>query len=80
MLIEGPIQKIETLFRLLNKDITNELSIQDYIVTKVAGVLNINMIQNFLGSIMSTLGNHYCSNILNYVYHFFLSEGSASFF
>jgi predicted PurR-regulated permease PerM len=57
MLIEGPIKKIEALFRLLNKDITNQLSIQDYIVAKVAGVLNINMIQNFLGSIMSTLGN-----------------------
>jgi predicted PurR-regulated permease PerM len=57
MLIEGPIKKVETLFRILNKDITNELSIQDYIVTKVAGVLNINMIQNFLGSIMSTMGN-----------------------
>ena len=57
MLIEGPIKKVETLFRIFNKDITNELSIQDYIVTKVAGVLNINMIQNFLGSIMGTLGN-----------------------
>jgi predicted PurR-regulated permease PerM len=57
MLIEGPIKKVETLFRIFNKDITNELSIQDYIITKVAGVLNINMIQNFLGSIMGTLGN-----------------------
>jgi len=57
MLIEGPIKKIETLFRIFNKDISNELSIQDYIITKVAGVLNINMIQNFLGSIMGTLGN-----------------------
>jgi predicted PurR-regulated permease PerM len=57
MLIEGPIKKIENLIRILNKDITSELSIQDYIATKVAGVLNINMIQNFLGSIMSTLGN-----------------------
>jgi predicted PurR-regulated permease PerM len=57
MLIEGPIKKVETLFRMINKDITNDLSIQDYIVTKVAGVLNINMVQNFLGSIMSTLGN-----------------------
>ena len=57
MLIQGPIKKVETLFRIFNKDITNELSIQDYIVTKVAGVLNINMVQNFLGSIMSTLGN-----------------------
>jgi len=57
MLIEGPIKKVETLFRIFNKDITNELSIQDYILAKVAGVLNINMIQNFLGSIMGTLGN-----------------------
>jgi predicted PurR-regulated permease PerM len=57
MLIEGPIKKVETLFRIFNKDITNELSIQDYIITKVSGVLNINMIQNFLGSIMGTLGN-----------------------
>jgi predicted PurR-regulated permease PerM len=57
MLVEGPIKKVETLFRIFNKDISNELSIQDYIVTKVAGVLNINMIQNFLGSILGTLGN-----------------------
>jgi len=57
MLIEGPIKKFETLFRMFNKDITNELSIQDYIVTKVAGVLNINMVQNFLGSLVSTMGN-----------------------
>ncbi len=57
MLIEGPIKKVETLFRIFNKDISNELSIQDYIITKVSGVLNINMIQNFLGSIMGTLGN-----------------------
>jgi predicted PurR-regulated permease PerM len=57
MLIEVPIKKVETLFRIFNKDISNELSIQDYIITKVSGVLNINMIQNFLGSIMGTLGN-----------------------
>ena len=56
-LIEEPIMKVENLFRTFNKDITNELSIQDYIVSKVSGVLNINMIQNFLGSIMSILGN-----------------------
>jgi predicted PurR-regulated permease PerM len=57
LLIQGPIRKFETLFRMFNKDITNELSIQDYIVTKVAGVLNINMVQNFLGSLASTMGN-----------------------
>jgi predicted PurR-regulated permease PerM len=56
-IIADPINKIENLFRAFNKDITNELSIQDYIVGKVAGVLNINMIQSFIGSLLGILGN-----------------------
>ncbi len=57
MLVENPINKVENLFRAFNKEISNELSIQDYIVGKVSGVLNINMIQNFLGSLIDILGN-----------------------
>jgi predicted PurR-regulated permease PerM len=57
MLIEGPIKKIESLVRVFNKEITTDMSIQDYIVTKVSSVLNINMIQNLIGSMVSTLGN-----------------------
>jgi predicted PurR-regulated permease PerM len=56
-IIEGPIKKVENLFRAFNKDLTNDLSIQNYIVGKVAGVLNINMIQNILGSLIGILGN-----------------------
>jgi predicted PurR-regulated permease PerM len=56
-LIQGPIKKVETLFRAFNKDITDDLSIQNYIAAKIAGVLSINMIQSFLGSLMSILGN-----------------------
>lgn len=56
-LIAGPISKVENLFRAINKDITNELSIQDYIILKVAEVLNINMIQRFIGSLIGVLGN-----------------------
>ena len=56
-LAEGPINKVENLFRAFNKEITDELSIQDYVAGKVAGVLNINMMQNFLGSLMGILGN-----------------------
>jgi predicted PurR-regulated permease PerM len=56
-LVSGPINKVENLFRAFNKDITSDLSIQDYIVKKVSGVLSINMIQNFLGSIIGILGN-----------------------
>ena len=36
---------------------TNELSIKDYIASKISGVLSINMIQNFLGSLINILGN-----------------------
>jgi predicted PurR-regulated permease PerM len=57
MLVEGPLKKLEMLFRILNKEITNNWSLQEYIVSKVAGVLNINMIQNFMSSMVSTLGN-----------------------
>lgn len=56
-IIAGPINKVEKLFRAINKDITSNLSIQDYIVGKVAGVLNIKMIQNFIGSLIGILGN-----------------------
>lgn len=56
-LVETPIQKVENIFRALNKDISKDLSLQDYIAAKVSGVLNINMIQNFIGSLISILGN-----------------------
>jgi predicted PurR-regulated permease PerM len=56
-LIEGPINKVESLFRAFNQDITNEVSLQDYFISKVAAVLNINLLQSFLGSLMNILGN-----------------------
>jgi predicted PurR-regulated permease PerM len=56
-LVEDPIQRVEALFRAFNKDISKEMSIQGYIVSKVAGVLNINLIQNFISSLASILGN-----------------------
>src|SRR5674476_260265 len=39
-IISGPINKVESLFRAFNKDIAKDLSIQNYIIAKVAGVLN----------------------------------------
>ncbi len=56
-LVEGPINKIESLFKNFNQDITGDTSIQGYIASKVSNVLNINMIQNFIGSLISILGN-----------------------
>jgi len=56
-LIEDPISRIENLLRIFNKDITSQISIQDYFAEKVSGILSISMIQNFLGSVLGTLGN-----------------------
>lgn len=56
-LIEGPIARVEQLFRFFNEDISDQISIQDYIVEKVSGVLNVDLIQNFLGSIFGAMGN-----------------------
>jgi predicted PurR-regulated permease PerM len=56
-IISGPINKVENLVRSINKDIPQNLTIQDYIVRKVAGVLNIDLIQNFIGSLIGILGN-----------------------
>jgi predicted PurR-regulated permease PerM len=56
-IIEGPIDKVENLFRAFNKEITNEISIQEYVIKKVSGVLNINLVQNIIGSLAGILGN-----------------------
>ena len=56
-IVAGPINKVENLVRAINKDIPQNITIQDYIVKKVAGILNINMIQNFIGSLIGILGN-----------------------
>ena len=74
-LVKGPIDKIENLFRAFNKEITDELSIQDYIVGKVSGVLNINTIQNFLGSLIGILGNVLVAIFsITFVTFFFLKD------
>jgi predicted PurR-regulated permease PerM len=56
-LVEGPISKIENLFNAFDQNIKEEISIQDYIALKVSDVLNVNMIQNFIGSLINILGN-----------------------
>jgi predicted PurR-regulated permease PerM len=55
--VEGLIEKIEKIFTSINPDISDKLSIKEYIISKVSGVLNIEMVQNFLGSLVGILGN-----------------------
>ena len=74
-LVSGPINKVENLFRAINKDISPDLSIQDYIVKKVADVLNITMIQNFIGSLIGILGNAIIAVFsITFITFFFLKD------
>jgi len=56
-LIEGPVKRMEEILTTLNPDISGKLSVSDYIASKVEGVLNIEVIQNFMGSMVGVLGN-----------------------
>lgn len=56
-LADKQLKGIEDFFRSINKDLSNDLSLQDYFTRKVSEILNIDMIQNFLGSIFGVLGN-----------------------
>jgi predicted PurR-regulated permease PerM len=79
-IVSVPINKVENLFRAFNKDITKELSIQDFIQGKVAGVLNINMIQNFIGSLISILGNVLIAIFsITFITFFFLKDNRLFF-
>lgn len=74
-LIEEPLKKIESLFRSFNENLGNEISLQDYFSTKVSEVLNINMIQNFIGSVFGILGNLLIAVFsISFITFFFLKD------
>ena len=79
-LIDVPIQKIESVFSAFDSSITKEISLKDYVTTKIASVLNINMIQNFLGSIISILGNLIVAVFsITFIAFFFLKDQQLFF-
>lgn len=74
-LIKGPIDKVESLLKSLNRDLSNDLSLWDYFNRKVSEVLNINMIQNFMGSVLGTLGNILIAVFsISFITFFFLKD------
>jgi predicted PurR-regulated permease PerM len=56
-IVEGPVSKIESILNNLNPHVSEQLSLKEYIASKISGILNIEMIKNFLGSLVSLLGN-----------------------
>lgn len=80
LLIEGPINKVENFVNVFNKDISNDLSIQSYLTSKVSEVLNIGMIQNLLGSIIGILGNVLVAIFsISFITFFFLKDQGLFF-
>lgn len=74
-LIESPIERIEKIFTSLNPEITNQLSLNDYLETKVTDVLNIEMIQKFVGSFISTIGSLVIAIFsISFITFFFLKD------
>jgi predicted PurR-regulated permease PerM len=74
-IVEGPINKIEEFIGSINPNISGQLSLKDYITSKISGVLNIEMIQNFLGSLAGLLGNVIVAVFsISFITFFFLKD------
>ena len=74
-LVEEPIRRIESIFRALNQDISSEVSIKDYIISEVSGVLNVNLIQNIVSSLAGILGNILVAAFsITFITFFFLKD------
>jgi predicted PurR-regulated permease PerM len=79
-LIQGPLDRAENVIKSLNRDLTDELSLRDYFNMKVSEVLSINMIQNFMGSILGTLGNIIIAFFsISFITFFFLKDQQLFF-
>ncbi len=74
-IIETPINKFEALIRSLNKNISEDITVKGYIENKVSEILNINMIQNFIGSLINILGNLVVAVFsISFITFFFLKD------
>lgn len=56
-LIESPLRQMESLIAFFNSDLAEEISVQNYVMNKVAQILSAEFIQNFLSSVLSVFGN-----------------------
>jgi predicted PurR-regulated permease PerM len=79
-LVDGPINKIENLFRSLNRNIAADLSIKDYIMQKVSEVLSITVLQNYIGYAVGIIGNLIVAVFsITFISYFFLKDHKLFF-
>ncbi|MDP4223454.1 MAG: AI-2E family transporter [Bacteroidota bacterium] len=74
-IVHGPIDRLEKILISINPKISNQLSLSDYLSSKVSGILNIEVIQNFIGSIISMVGNLVIAIFsISFITFFFLKD------
>lgn len=79
-LIEGPITKVENLFKSLNKNLGDDLSLYAYVMDQVSNVLSINVIQNYIGSAVGIIGNLIIATFsITFISFFFLKDHKLFF-
>lgn len=79
-LIDGPIGRLESLFRSLNNNLPADLSIKDYVMQKVSEVLSINVIQNYIGHAVGIIGNLIVAVFsITFISYFFLKDHKLFF-
>lgn len=74
-LAEQQLSKLEELFRLINKELPPDMSVYDFAVQRVGEVLNISIIQDFIGSVIGILGNLVIAAFsITFIAFFFLKD------
>lgn len=79
-LIDGPISRVENLFRSLNRNLGEDLSLKTYMMDQVSNVLSINVIQNYIGSAVGIIGNLLVAIFsITFISFFFLKDHKLFF-
>jgi predicted PurR-regulated permease PerM len=69
------LEKLEKLFRMVNRDLPPDMSVIDFAAKRVSEVLNITFIQDFMGSLVGILGNILVAAFsISFIAFFFLKD------
>ncbi|HPC97535.1 MAG TPA: AI-2E family transporter [Bacteroidales bacterium] len=73
-IIEEPVRKAENLLRSLNPELEN-VSVREFLASKITDVLNIEFVQELVGSLVKTMGNMLVAFFsISFISFFFLKD------
>ena len=74
-LVEEPLVRLETFLRTFSSELSNDITIREYLMQKISGELNVNLLQNFIGSAFGIVGNVVITIFaLSFITFFFLKD------